>query len=126
MTIPKKPAQRLPRLLSRIFFVVMLQGFFLIMLPGILPAQNTLTKPLLPSRDLITKHLDQIRLYYGLGQFKKVITECEKLEGLDPENKMGRYYYSRARGRLIEMNVIREGDLHAVTVPIRVTPLETP
>lgn len=70
------------------------------------PTQETEAPPLPTSTNPVDATLEKIRMYYGLGQFDKVMYECQKMDKLDPGNKMVVYYRTRAEEKLKEMGLL--------------------
>jgi len=50
--------------------------------------------------------MEKIRMFYGLGQYDKVVIECRKLEKITPGNKMVNYYRTRAESKLAEKGLL--------------------
>jgi hypothetical protein len=61
--------------------------------------------------------MEKIRMFYGLGQYDKVVIECRKLEKITPGNKMVNYYRTRAESKLAE-----KGLLEGLKMPPEPTP----
>mgnify|MGYP006283403065 CR=1 FL=1 len=60
------------------------------------------------NQNVVDRTIEQIRLYYGLGQYAQVIRQCRKLEEIDPGNKMAKYWRSRAEAKLEEKGMLEE------------------
>jgi len=98
--------RRLPRDIA--LTVLALLAVLVMANPGLLPGQETpspMNGESMREQSSIDLVIERIRLYYGLGQYQQVITECRKLEQIDPGNKMCQYYKSRAETRLEEMGI---------------------
>ncbi len=49
--------------------------------------------------------VELIRLYYGRGQYAEVISECHKLEQIEPGNNVAKFYRARAETKMVEMGI---------------------
>lgn len=76
----------------------------------------------LVSQKAVDVTLERIRLYFGLGQYQQVLQEVQRLEELDPGNKMGSYYEARAKAKLREAGILDEVMPTNTPVEIDVTP----
>ncbi len=70
--------------------------------------------------------IERIRGYYGLGQYDKVIEECEKIEQLEPGNSIAKLYRMLVKEGLSKENLKQdfEATPEALTTPQPYTPDE--
>ena len=99
-----------------LFFVMtFMMGFFNFVYAQ--ESQPASTPASLITTTAIDAAMEKIRMFYGLGQYDKVVIECRKLEKISPGNKMVNYYLTRAESKLAEKGLL-EG--------LKITPEPTP
>ncbi|MCX6999510.1 MAG: hypothetical protein NT106_04330 [Candidatus Sumerlaeota bacterium] len=98
-----------------LFILTGMMGFFNFVYSQ--EAQPSSTPANLVTTTAVDAAMEKIRMFYGLGQYDKVVIECRKLEKITPGNKMVNYYRTRAESKLAE-----KGLLEGLKMPPEPTP----